>query len=158
MMFKKIIVAIDDSPQASVVFTKALELAQTQRSKLMVFRCINLDAKPETKGFLGIVTMGDVDLYGTFARHQKKHLQQEIVKVNNCLQNYYQQASLKQIPIEIAHKIGAPGEKICQQAQAWGANLIIMGRRGHNGLTEIVLGSISNYVLHHAPCSVLVVQ
>lgn len=33
-----------------------------------------------------------------------------------------------------------------------------MGRRGHKGLSEILLGSVSNYVVHHAPCSVLVLQ
>ncbi|MDJ0734915.1 MAG: universal stress protein [Nostocaceae cyanobacterium] len=158
MIFNKILVAIDDSPQASIVFTKALDLAQTERSKLMVFHCINSDTKVEDKPFLGIATVGDVDLYGTFARHQKKRLQQEIAKVENKLENYYQQANFKQIPIELAHKIGVPGKQICQQAQTWGANLIIIGRRGHNQLAEIVLGSVSNYVIHHAPCSVLVIQ
>ncbi|NEO65320.1 MAG: universal stress protein, partial [Moorea sp. SIO4G2] len=36
--------------------------------------------------------------------------------------------------------------------------LIVLGRRGLGGLKEMVLGSVSNYVVHHAPCSVLVVQ
>ncbi|RMG10302.1 MAG: universal stress protein, partial [Cyanobacteria bacterium J055] len=36
--------------------------------------------------------------------------------------------------------------------------LIIVGRRGRQGIEEAVLGSVSNYVVHHAPCSVLAIQ
>ncbi|MDB9482953.1 universal stress protein, partial [Dolichospermum circinale CS-537/05] len=36
--------------------------------------------------------------------------------------------------------------------------LIMMGRRGRSGLAEFFLGSQSNYVLHHAPCSVQIVH
>ncbi|MGQ9872468.1 universal stress protein [Leptodesmis sp.] len=39
-----------------------------------------------------------------------------------------------------------------------GADLILIGNRGHTGLKELFLGSASNYVLHHAPCSVLTVK
>ena len=45
-----------------------------------------------------------------------------------------------------------------ESSQNWEADLIVIGRRGHQGLSEILLGSVSNYVVHHAPCSVLVVQ
>jgi nucleotide-binding universal stress UspA family protein len=54
--------------------------------------------------------------------------------------------------------IGDPGQKICQVAQQEGIDLIIVGRHGRSGLSELILGSVSNYVVHHAPCSVLVVQ
>lgn len=47
---------------------------------------------------------------------------------------------------------------ICELARNWNADLIILGRRGRTGLSELLLGSVSNYVLHHAPCSVLTVQ
>ena len=47
---------------------------------------------------------------------------------------------------------------ICELAKFWNADLIIMGRRGRSGLAEVFLGSESNYVLHHAPCSVQIVH
>lgn len=62
------------------------------------------------------------------------------------------------IKAEFQQITGNPGFMICQVAQEQGAGLIVMGRRGHSGFKEWLLGSVSNYVLHHAPCSVLIVQ
>jgi nucleotide-binding universal stress UspA family protein len=62
------------------------------------------------------------------------------------------------VACEFTQHIGDPGETICTIAQTWNANLIMMGRRGRSGLSEFFLGSVSNYVMHHAPCSVLIVQ
>ncbi|MCZ8054719.1 MAG: universal stress protein, partial [Microcystis sp. LE19-12.2C] len=47
---------------------------------------------------------------------------------------------------------------ICKVAREENIDLIVIGRRGRSGLGELFLGSVSNYVLHHAPCSVLIVQ
>ena len=62
------------------------------------------------------------------------------------------------IVTECNQYIGEAGRTICDTALSWGADVIIMGRRGRRGLSEFFLGSVSNYVLHHASCSVLVVQ
>ena len=48
--------------------------------------------------------------------------------------------------------------EICKLAQEWNADLIVMGRRGHSILSELVLGSVSSYVIHRAHCSVHIVQ
>ena len=45
---------------------------------------------------------------------------------------------------------------ICDIASAWNADLIVMGRHGRLGLEELLMGSVSNYVTHHAHCAVLV--
>ncbi|MEM9908892.1 MAG: universal stress protein, partial [Cyanobacteria bacterium P01_D01_bin.44] len=53
---------------------------------------------------------------------------------------------------------GTPEHLICDLAHSWNADVIVLGSRGHRGLRELFLGSISNYVTHHAPCSVWVVR
>ncbi len=53
---------------------------------------------------------------------------------------------------------GMPGSSICELAQNWGAHLIVLGRWERQGMTEVMMGSVSNYVIHHEPCSGLVVQ
>ena len=54
--------------------------------------------------------------------------------------------------------MGYSGRNIGEEAQTWSAELILVGSRGLTGLKEMFLGSISNYVTHHAPCSVLIVR
>ncbi|HIK43734.1 MAG TPA: universal stress protein, partial [Leptolyngbyaceae cyanobacterium M65_K2018_010] len=39
-----------------------------------------------------------------------------------------------------------------------GADLIVVGRRERGRIKAALLGSVSNYVVHHAPCSVLIVH
>jgi type II secretory ATPase GspE/PulE/Tfp pilus assembly ATPase PilB-like protein/nucleotide-binding universal stress UspA family protein len=57
---------------------------------------------------------------------------------------------------EVHH--GAPAEKIVHYAEEHGVGLIVMGTHGRTGLAHLVLGSVAERVLHHAPCPVLAVQ
>ena len=54
--------------------------------------------------------------------------------------------------------IGHPVEKIAGAAAEVGADLIVLGSRGLGGLKRTLLGSVSDGVLRHAPCSVLIVR
>ena len=53
---------------------------------------------------------------------------------------------------------GAPGQVIAEAAERWPADLIVMGSRGLGAWNRLVLGSVSNAVVHHAKCSVEVVR
>jgi nucleotide-binding universal stress UspA family protein len=52
---------------------------------------------------------------------------------------------------------GAPDQQIVEKSKEWGADLIVVGSHGR-GFWGRLLGSVSNGVVHHAPCSVLVVR
>jgi nucleotide-binding universal stress UspA family protein len=52
---------------------------------------------------------------------------------------------------------GAPAHQIVERATEWHADLIIVGSHGR-GFWGRLLGSVSDGVVHHAPCSVLVVR
>ncbi|MFM9904323.1 MAG: universal stress protein [Pyrinomonadaceae bacterium] len=52
---------------------------------------------------------------------------------------------------------GAPDQQIIERAKEWKADLIVVGSHGR-GFWGRLLGSVSNGVVHHAPCSVLVVR
>ncbi|MBE9048435.1 universal stress protein, partial [Pleurocapsales cyanobacterium LEGE 10410] len=62
------------------------------------------------------------------------------------------------VQTEFNQLTGNPGRLICELAADWSADLILVGSRGLKGLKEMFLGSVSNYVTHHAPCSVLIVR
>jgi len=53
---------------------------------------------------------------------------------------------------------GDPATAICEVAQEAGADVIVIGSRGHGFLRRALLGSVSTHVIHHAPCPVLVVR
>ncbi len=63
-------------------------------------------------------------------------------------------------PIKCARRIlqGDPGEAICQAALELSAQAIVIGSRGRGGLKRVFLGSVSDYVVRNAPCSVVVTK
>jgi nucleotide-binding universal stress UspA family protein len=53
---------------------------------------------------------------------------------------------------------GHPAEEIVEAAEAWPADLIVIGSHGRGGLGRVLLGSVAEAVMRHAPCPVLVVR
>jgi nucleotide-binding universal stress UspA family protein len=53
---------------------------------------------------------------------------------------------------------GPPRQVIVDEAENWGADLIVMGSRGLGAWNRLVLGSVSSAVVHHAKCSVEIVR
>lgn len=49
-------------------------------------------------------------------------------------------------------------DKIIDTARDWPADLIVMGSHGRRGFTKFLLGSVSEAVVSHAPCSVEIVK
>ena len=53
---------------------------------------------------------------------------------------------------------GAPAQVIVEEAERWGADLIMIGCRGLGAWNRLLLGSVSSAVVHHAKCSVEIVR
>ncbi len=53
---------------------------------------------------------------------------------------------------------GDPGGSIAAAAEAEGADLVVVGTRGRSGAERMLLGSVSDHVVRHAECPVLVVR
>ena len=53
---------------------------------------------------------------------------------------------------------GDPREALVDAARTLHADLVVVGSHGRTGLAKLVLGSVANHVVTHAPCSVLVVK
>ena len=56
-----------------------------------------------------------------------------------------------------AQKIESVGHTICQVAQVNHATCIVMGQRGFGAIKRAILGSVSDFVLHHANMTVVIV-
>jgi len=55
-------------------------------------------------------------------------------------------------------RLGRPDNQIVWVAEELGAGLIVIGSRGHGGVRRALMGSVSDSVVRHAHCPVLVVR
>jgi len=60
--------------------------------------------------------------------------------------------------VETAVRHGDPRSVIIDEATEWRADLIVVGSHGYTGIKRLLLGSVANSVVSHAPCSVEVVR
>ncbi len=154
-MFKKILLAIGDSSDSELVLGSGLNLAEKFGAKILLLHVINPSTptgfNPLVGGMFPIVNDLAIDQYiKEWKEYEKRGTER--------LEFYAQQAKDRGIEAEISQNFGDAGRMICEIAKNWSADVIVMGRNQKSMLTEVFLGSTSNYVLHHAPCSVMVIQ
>ncbi len=156
-MFRKILVAMDSSAIGKQVFDKALALAKATDACLMLLHVLSVEEEGSPNNY----TFHSLDYYSVVS---EQTLQIETQQWWWCekhglelLRSRQTIATAAGVSTEFTQTSGSPGRKICDLARTWGADLIVIGRRGRSGLAELILGSVSNYVLHHAPSSVLTV-
>ncbi|MEQ8756996.1 MAG: universal stress protein [Coleofasciculus sp. G1-WW12-02] len=153
MTYKRILVALDHSSQTEGVFSQSLDIAKQDNAALMIFHCLPIEN--QGVGFYG-------DMFGRelidFSRRMQDKLKKESDETQKWLADYCKKATDQGVATEWTCKMGDAGSAIRDLVNSWDADLVVIGRRGRRGLTEVLLGSVSNHVLHHVPCSVLVVQ
>ncbi|MEM9541729.1 MAG: universal stress protein [Cyanobacteria bacterium P01_E01_bin.42] len=154
MTYQKILVAIDRSPQAESVFTQALEIAKDNQAQFRLFHCLPVDTRDNP----GLYS----DIYGqnlsNYARTLQDRIEGEKEHIRQWLSTYCDRAIHNGLQADWDWQFGNPGRRIQQIAKEWQPDLIVIGRRGYHGLQEMVMGSVSNFIVHRASCSVLVVQ
>jgi nucleotide-binding universal stress UspA family protein len=62
------------------------------------------------------------------------------------------------VDVETRLEEGHAVEEIVRLSKEGGYDLIVMGARGISRIREILLGSVSESVMHHAACPVLIVK
>jgi nucleotide-binding universal stress UspA family protein len=141
----RILLAIDGSEEAELAAQKAVDLADKIDSELYVVHVAQLP------NFLmgGRDTMGyDGMLYERIERESRELLRKLTwrVKVSGgTVAGAYL-------------RMGAVDLEIVGLAKELGADLIVIGCRGRHGIRRIIEGSVSDAVIRHAPCPVLVVR
>lgn len=139
-MFRHILVPFDASDPASRAFDVGVELAALTGAKMTVLSVAQI---PEF-----VDTVNEVDDATEAARGLLRLAMRRLLA----------RAEAKSVQLETRLEVGHPADKILAFAEQNGADLIVMGRRGLSGVSRWVLGSVSDRVLQHAPCPVLVVR
>ena len=163
-MFNKILVAIDHSECSKQVFEKALSIAKADGASLILLHVLSVEEG------------GSPPMSRYLVQHKNRciHVDPRIMRLANeaddrewaefkqkgieLLRSYSKKAIAAGVQTEFTQITGQPNSTICEFAQSCHADVIVIGRRGLSGLKEMFLGSVSNYVVHNAPCSILLVQ
>jgi nucleotide-binding universal stress UspA family protein len=142
----KVLLATDGSEEAQLAARSAIELAKNKDDSelhliYVVHRAEEL-RQPEGLGFGSVVSQEELKRIGE-ARLDK------LVKQIEDAGGSVGQAHLRQ---------GRTDEKIVTQAEEIGAGLIVVGSRGLGGVRRALMGSVSDSVVRHAHCPVMVVR
>jgi nucleotide-binding universal stress UspA family protein len=155
-MLYKILVAVDDSPMSRVVFGEALDLARATGANLMLLHVLTLEQRYSPELPRSYIPYYYPIITDELLQQYQAEWEANETRGLDLLRSLSQEAI--GVTVEFTQNIGHPSRVICEVAKDWGANLIVTGRRGRTGLSELLMGSVSHYVTHHAPCSVWVVQ
>jgi nucleotide-binding universal stress UspA family protein len=156
-MLNRILVAIDSSSSSQQVFDEAVSLAKATDANLMLLHVLS----PLDEQYVDPLFLQPTILYPQLQGNNSKYANDwEKLKQDrfNWLRYLCQQATELGVKAEFSLNIGEASRMICDIARNWQADVIVIGRRGRRGISELLMGSVSNYVLHHAHCSVLTIQ
>jgi nucleotide-binding universal stress UspA family protein len=158
-VFTKLLVAVDLSARNEEVFAAGFNVAKKMGASMMLIHVPSSD-DPECPMFptpLGqdyYSVNASIPMIETYEERWRAYEEKGLA----MLKQFAEKSRAAEVSIEYTQNAGTPGKMICQIANSINADLIVIGRRGHSGLSEMIAGSVSNYVVHHADCSVLVVQ
>ena len=137
---KKILVAVDGSKYSDKVLETAIEYARLLSAKVILVHC--------HKKFPSI--LGEP--------HRNDAVVSTLHKAEQLILPYATRLREAQVDFEERLIEEPAGAVIPDIAKIQKCTLIIMGSRGLTNLTGLILGSVTNRVLHTTPCSVLVVK
>ena len=144
--FTNVLLASDGSPCAQRAARVAVELAQKFAISLTVLNAYEHLSSVCLPGDDGSV-VDDMDM-DHYAKQWLDYVTQPVSELAN-------EAG---ISCSYVQEIGRPDQIIVDFANKHAVDLIVLGSRGLGGYTRMFIGSVSNRVVHHANCPVLVVR
>jgi nucleotide-binding universal stress UspA family protein len=132
-----IVVGVDGSPGAQAALRFALEEARLRDAKVKAVYVWTLPMVTAPGGL-------PPGLYEDLGVGAEKELEEALLAVNGSADG-----------VERVVAQGAPARVLIDLAQD--ADLLVVGSRGRGGFTGLLLGSVSQQCLHHAPCPIVVV-
>ncbi|HXN04618.1 MAG TPA: universal stress protein [Candidatus Acidoferrum sp.] len=139
----RIVIGLDGSPGSTHALQWAMDMAKRLGGEIVA---VHVDSLPiYIPGPMGIVPPAEtpqerVDLQEAFTTEWCLPLRKSGVRYRAVLE--------ESTPV---------GTALIEVALREGADMIVVGSRGHNGVTELLLGSVSHQVAHHSPIPVVIV-
>ena len=140
---RRILIPHDGSVISRHAVDCACKWARAFDAKARLLQVVN--NQPQTVGF-GPDILGGWHQYEEKCKHLAREELQSIAEAEESIEP------------EVAIRVGHPVLEILNQAEDYGADLIVMGTTGKTGLQHYLLGSVAEKTVREASCSVLVVE
>jgi nucleotide-binding universal stress UspA family protein len=151
----RILVAVDGSEDAAFAARTALNLANKTGSELHVVCVEEMPRFFPTSQSTSFEGQMDLE-FEEFKEKMRQHAQAD---ASQCLEEQVQKIKEAGGQIAQAHaKFGEPYVEIVNLAEELDAGIVVVGSRGESRVRKALLGSISDSVIRHAHCPVLVVR
>ncbi|CAD2075098.1 universal stress protein [Phocicoccus pinnipedialis] len=140
--YKNILIAVDGSHEAEWAFQKAVDIAKRNDARLIVTNVI------DTRSY------ASVEAYDRTISERAKTFAEKL------LEGYVQHATEQGISdvvkvVEYGSPKAVIPKKIVKDTQA---DLVVVGSTGLNAVERFIIGSVSEAIVRHSPCDVLVVR
>ncbi len=141
----KVLLAVDGSPCGDVALA---ELARLPLPAGAMVHVLTVDARVDPSLLQGAPTAFD-----EIVSHQRAEAMKRLDASVGTLQRLAPRLTVVPKLLE-----GNPKDAIVGEAERWGADLIVVGSHGYGPIRRFFLGSVSLFVAHNAPCSVLIAR
>lgn len=140
--YEKIFVALDGTPAQENVFKRAVRAALKNDAALILGQVVDMSK-------YDLASTYDADLVNQVVAYSEKVLEK--------LADEAREAGVKEVSVEV--KYGVVRQTIVEELiEPLQPDLVICGDRGLNRVQYVLVGSVSNYIVHRAKCDVLVVK
>lgn len=142
----KVLIATDGSEYSQRALSLMKEYLPTTADEVIL---VNVSPNPNV-GAIGIVGPPYID-YAALADQLRAEAQAILERGGAELER-------QGFKPRLIFREGDPATEILEIAQAEGVGLIVVGSHGRTGVRRFLLGSVSDKITTHAPCSVLVIK
>lgn len=147
-MSRLYLLATDGSDVSGEAIEYAREFLNSEQTKILVLSVAD-ESKLVPYLMEDEATMGGLNM-NQFRKELEEQADDAIKKAVNTLET-------DGFEVDSRTEFGDPGTEICEIARDENVDGIIMGRRGRSTVGELLLGSVSHYVVHHVECPVTLV-
>ncbi|MBX3294350.1 MAG: universal stress protein [Acidobacteria bacterium] len=144
----KILLATDGSAQSEAAIDMLKNFSFKSGDEMKIVSVVDM-AVPMAIDIYGGYLPDTTEMEKTAREHAEKVLSETCERLEGICKN---------LTVTSDVLFGSPESRIVETAEEWGSDLIVVGSHGYSRWERLLLGSVSQSVVHHAPCSVMVVR
>jgi nucleotide-binding universal stress UspA family protein len=141
MTFKRILIAVDESPIAARAADVGSELGRSLKAEVAFVHVIQPPLNPPMET---LVT-------------SEQLIAQASLEARKLLHKFGQQGPGHRASLEFV-RVGKSSAEILAAAKEWSDDLVVIGSHGKGVVQRVMLGSVAESVMRHARCPVLIVR